>query len=98
MTPQLLMRHRANHAPHLLLAKSSGNRSWGCAEASVIVSRNGPCEHEWIKLFQPANSIGFVGAPFLKPLVLASPGVGLARLEYVLRPVHLEGMRHPGKR
>ena len=98
MTLQLLIRHRENHAPRLLLAKSGGNRSWGRAEASVIVSRNGPCEHEWIKLFQPVNSIGFVGAPFLKPLVLASPGVGLARLEYVLRPVHLEGMRHPGKR
>ena len=72
MTLQLLIRHRENHAPRLLLAKSGGNRSWGRAEASVIVSRNGPCEHEWIKLFQPANSIGFVGAPFLKPLVLAS--------------------------
>lgn len=81
----------------LLTSQLLAKRSWGCAEASVLVSRSGPCEREWIKPFQPANSIGFVGAPFQKPLVLASPGVVLTRLEYVLRPVHLEGMHPLGK-
>ena len=56
-----------------LLAKSGGKRSWGCAEDSVIVSRSGPCEREWIKPFQPAKLYWFCGRPIPETISASFP-------------------------